>query len=93
MKVKADVGAVGDEDALAGGGQTLLLQGGQFLEEAGDMHDGAGADQVDALGGDEAGGEDVEVVGDVFVDDGVAGVCSGKLRSTPALDVLFRCRE
>lgn len=84
MQVKADVGAVGDEDALASVGQTLLLQGGQFLEEAGDMHDGAGADQVDALGGDEARGEDVEVVGDVFVDDGVAGVCLGKSRLTPA---------
>lgn len=78
MQVKADVGAVRDEDALASGGQTLLLQGGQFLEEAGDMHDGTGADQVDALGGHEAGGEDVEVIGDVVVDDGVAGVCEGK---------------
>jgi len=50
VQVKADVSAVRDEDALASGGETLLLQGSQFLEEAGDVHDGAGADQVDALG-------------------------------------------
>lgn len=83
VQVKADVGAVRDEDALAGAGQTLLLQGGQFLEEAGNVHDGAGADQINALGGDKAGREDMEVVGDVFVDDSVTGVCPGKPRLIP----------
>lgn len=83
VQLEADVGAVRDEDALAGAGQTLLLQGGQFLEEAGNVHDGAGADQINALGGDKAGREDMEVVGDVFVDDSVTGVCPGKPRLIP----------
>lgn len=38
------------------------------------MDDGAGADQVDAFRRDEAGGEDVEIVGYGVVDDSVAGV-------------------
>lgn len=76
MQLEADVGAVGDENALVSGGQALFLEGGQFFEEAGDVHDGASTDEIDAFGGDEARGEDVKVVGYVVVDDGVAGVCS-----------------
>lgn len=74
MQVEADVRAVGDEDALAGGAETLGLELGQFLEETRDVDDGAGTDQVDTFGRDQAGGQDVEVVGDVVVDDCVAGV-------------------
>lgn len=47
VQIEADVRAVGDEDALAGGDQTLGLEMGEFLKEAGDVNDGAGADQVD----------------------------------------------
>lgn len=47
VQIKADVRAVGDEDALAGGVETLGLELGQFLEETWDVDDGAGADQVD----------------------------------------------
>lgn len=75
MQLEANVGAVGDENTLVGGGQALFLEGGQFLEEAGDVHDGSGADEVDTFGGDEARREDMEVVGYVVVDDGVAGIC------------------
>lgn len=47
VEIEADVRAVRDEDALASGGQTLGLDLSEFLEEAGDVDDGAGADQVD----------------------------------------------
>ena len=74
VQVEADVGAIGDEDALGGALKALLLQGSQLLEEARDVDDGTGADEVHARGRDEAGGEDVEVVGFVAVDDGVTGI-------------------
>lgn len=38
------------------------------------MYDGSGTDEVDAGGRDEAGGQDVEVVGNVIVDDCVARI-------------------
>lgn len=38
------------------------------------MDDGTGANQVDTFGRDEAGRQDVEVVGDIVVDDCVAGI-------------------
>lgn len=82
VQLEADVGTVRDEDALSGGGQTLFFQGGQFLEEAGDVHNGSGADKVDTFGGDKARGEDVEVVGHIVVDNRVASVCRGKEKST-----------
>lgn len=47
VQIEADVGAVGDEDARAGGGETLGLELGQLLEEARDVDHGTGADQVD----------------------------------------------
>lgn len=74
MQVEADVRAVRDENALAGCAETLGLELGQFLEETRDVDNGTGADQVDTFRRDEAGGQDVEVVGDVVVDDCVAGV-------------------
>lgn len=77
MQLEADVRAVRDEDAFASGRQALLLQRSQFLEEAGDVHDGAGADQVDAFRRYEARGQDVEIVGHGFMDDSVAGVFFG----------------
>lgn len=80
MQVKADVGTVRDENALASGSQTLSLKLSQLLEEAGDVDDSAGADQVNAVGGDKAGGQDVEVVGNIVVDDRVAGVYSNRER-------------
>lgn len=75
MQIEADVGTVRDEDAAVDVGETLVCEGAEFLEEAGNVDDGAGADQVDAFRRDEAGGEDVEVVCHGVVDDGVAGVC------------------
>lgn len=62
------------EDALASSRQTLLLQRSQFLEEAGNVHDGTGANQIDAFRGDEARRQDVEVVGHVVVHDRVSGI-------------------
>lgn len=47
VQIEADVRAVGDENALAGGGQALGLELGQLLEEAGNVDHGAGTDQVD----------------------------------------------
>ena len=76
------MGAVRDEDTLSGGSQTLFFQGSQFLEEAGDVHDGSGADKVDTFGGDKAGGKDVEVVSHVLVDNCVACVCRGEEKGT-----------
>lgn len=91
VQVEADVRAVGDEDALAGGSQTLFLQCGQLLEEARDVDDGASADEVDAGRGDETRGEDVEVVGHVVVDDGVAGIFDMKKRENQPLSLLSCC--
>jgi hypothetical protein len=75
VEIEADVRAVRDEDALGGALQTLSLNSSELLEEAGDVEDGAGTDQVDTFRRDQSGGQDVEVVGDVLVDDGVAGIC------------------
>lgn len=76
MEIKADVRAVGDEDALGGALEALGLNSGKFLEETGDVEDGTGTDQVDTFRRDQTGGQDVEVVGNIIVDDGVAGICS-----------------
>jgi hypothetical protein len=74
VEVETDVCAVRDEDALCGALQALGLDIRQFLEETGDVEDGAGANQVDTFWRDETGGKDVEVVGDIVVDNGVAGI-------------------
>lgn len=50
---------IGDEDAV-GGVEALFLQLGELLEEAGHVEDDAGADEVEAVGVDEAGGEEVK---------------------------------
>lgn len=75
VQVEADLGAVGDEDAVADTLQAFGFEGAKFLEEARDVDDTARADQVElARRVDEAGWEDVEVVGDVVDDDGVARI-------------------
>jgi hypothetical protein len=84
--------AVRDEDALGGALQALGFDSGQFFEEAGDVKDGTGADQVDTFGRDEAGGKDMEVVGDVLVNNGVAGICIQLKMAGWSVTVLFRGR-
>lgn len=74
VQIEADVGTIRDEDALVNVDKTLVGKGAQFFEEAGDVDDGAGADEIDAFRRDEAGGEDVEVVGHGVMNDGVAGI-------------------
>jgi hypothetical protein len=54
--------------------EAVLLERLELLEEARDVDDAAAADDVDAVGVDKTGGQDVEVVGDAVGDDGVAGV-------------------
>lgn len=76
VEVEADVCTVRDEDALGSALQALGLDSGQLLEEAGDVEDGTGTDEVDAFGRDQTGGQNVEVVSDVLVDNGVAGICT-----------------
>jgi hypothetical protein len=49
VEVEADVRAVRDEDALGGALQALGLNSGQLLEEAGDVEDGTGTDEVDTF--------------------------------------------
>ena len=75
MQIKADVRAVRDEDPLTRVRQALGFQRRQFFEETRDVDDCARTDEVDAARRDQARGQDVEVVGDGVVDDGVAGVC------------------
>jgi hypothetical protein len=74
VQVEANMGAVGDEYALASTLETLLLKGSQFLEETRDMHDSSGTDEVDAFWRDQTGGEDVEVVGLVTMNNGMARI-------------------
>ena len=64
VEVKVDLAAVGDQDAVVGL-EALLFQLGKLLEEAGDVEDDAGADQVDAVGVDQAGRKKVEADGSV----------------------------
>lgn len=75
VKIETDVGAIRDEDPLASVLETLFFERGELLEEAGDVDDGAGADEVDAGRGNQARGEDVEVVGGRVMDNCVAGIC------------------
>lgn len=74
MQIEADVGTIGDEDAAVDVDEAFICDGAQFLEEAGDVHYGAGANEVDAFRRDETGWEDVEVVGHGIMDDGMTGV-------------------
>jgi hypothetical protein len=56
------------------GVQAMLLQRLEFLEEGRNVHNAAAADDVHARGVDEAGREDVEVIGDAVRDDGVSSI-------------------
>lgn len=56
VQVKVDLAAVRDEDAVAHAGQALFLEALELFEEAGDVEDDAGADEVLALGVDQARG-------------------------------------
>lgn len=38
------------------------------------MEDGTGTDEIETFRGDETRGQDVEIVGDIIVDDSVAGI-------------------
>lgn len=62
VEVKVDLAAVRDEDAVVDVGQALGLEFAELLEEARDVEDDAGADEVHAVRVDEAGGEEVEAV-------------------------------
>lgn len=73
VQVENDMGAVADEDALARV-EAVLLKSVELLEERGDVDDASGANEIDALGVDQAGGQDVEVVGDTIGNDGVASI-------------------
>lgn len=63
MKIETDVSAIRDENPLASVLETFLFERGELLEEAGDVDDGAGTDEVDASRRDQARREDMEVVG------------------------------
>ena len=55
MKVQVDVAAVADKHAVLGG-DAVLLQDIDLVEEIGNVNDAAGADEVDATLGEDAGG-------------------------------------
>lgn len=74
VQVEVDVAPVRYEKTLARIGDSLLLDIKELLEEGRHVEDHARADQVDAALCDEAGGEEVEVVGDAIGLDGMTGV-------------------
>lgn len=74
VEVEVDVASVRNEDALVNVLQALLLNGLEFREECRHMDDNTGADQVEAVGVQEAGGKKVKIVVDAVRDDGVAGI-------------------
>jgi hypothetical protein len=49
---------------------------GELLEERGDVEDDSGTNEVDALGAEETGWEEVEIVGDAISLYRVAGIIS-----------------
>ena len=74
MKVEVNVAAVGDEDTVVDVGEALLLELAELTEEAGDVEDDRGTDEVHAVGVDETRGEKVEVVLDAISDCGTAAM-------------------
>ena len=66
VQFEVDLGAVADEEVLAGVGQALLLKRGEFLEEGLDVEDDAGADQVGTVRVNQPGRQEVEA-GRVFM--------------------------
>ena len=81
MEVEVDLATVGHEDAVVHVGEALLFEFGELLEEARDVEDDAGADQVLAVGVDESGGEEMEAVrdavGNCLVACRVSAMCDG----------------
>lgn len=61
VAVGDDVASVGDEETLANVLQALGLEVGHLLEEGRDVDNGAGANEAEGLGVEEAGGEEVWV--------------------------------
>lgn len=68
VKVEVNVAAIGDEDTVVDIGEALLLELAELAEEAGDVEDDRGTDEVHAVGVDETGGEKVEVILDAIGD-------------------------
>jgi hypothetical protein len=89
VHVEHDMRAVGDVDAALGL-EPMLLQRLELLEEARHVDDAAAADDVDAVGVDEARGQDVEVVRDAVGDNGVARVVTAL---GTAADLRFVCED
>jgi hypothetical protein len=73
VDIEDDMRAVRDVYAALGL-EPMLLEGLELLEEARHVDDAAAANDVDAVGVDEARGQDVEVVGDAVGDNSVARV-------------------
>jgi len=73
VDIEDNVCPVGDVYPVRGV-EAVLVKCLQLLEEAGHMDNASAADDVDAVGVDETGGEDVEVVCDTIGDNGVSGV-------------------
>lgn len=67
--------SVTDQDPVSNALKSFLFQIVQLLEEAGNVYDTASTDEVDfAARVDEAGGEDVEVIGDIAHDNGMSSI-------------------
>ena len=73
MHIEHDVGPIRDVDPALRV-QTLLIQLLQLVEERRHMDDASATDDVYTVRVHESRGQDVEVVGDVAHDDGVARV-------------------
>ena len=74
VKVEVDVATVGNEDTVVDIGETLLLELAELTEEAGDVEDDGGTDEVHAVGVDETRGKKMEVILDAIGDCGTAAM-------------------
>lgn len=75
MQVEANMRSIRHEDALSAACKALCFELLELLEEGRNVYNAAGADEVDLAGRiDEPGREDVEIVGDVANNDGVARI-------------------
>lgn len=71
MDVEDDMGPIGDVNSSIGI-EPMLLQRLEFFKEAGHVDDAAATDDIDAIGVDEAAGQNVEIVSDAVCDNGMA---------------------
>jgi hypothetical protein len=76
VKVEIDVVPVGYIDTISRILDFLRFDIGELLEERGDVEDDGGTNEVDALGADETGREEVKIVGDGISLYRVAGIMS-----------------